>query len=73
MRLDGNDRLVGAVTTIPGRGVTVINAEGVERAVPLKDIPLGHRAGKGLRVMKRTTLVGVRGVAEGEGGSNGRA
>ncbi|MBI3250077.1 MAG: DNA topoisomerase IV subunit A [Deltaproteobacteria bacterium] len=73
MRLDGDDRLVGAVTTIPGRGVTVTNADGVERAVPLKDIPLGHRAGKGQRVLKRMTLVSARGVAEGEGGSNGRA
>jgi DNA gyrase/topoisomerase IV subunit A len=73
MRLDDDDRLVGAVTTIPGRGITVINADGAERAVPLKEIPLGQRAGKGQRVIKRTTLVSVRGVAEEEGAANGRA
>ncbi len=73
MRVDTADRLIGAVTTAPGHGVTVIDTEGKEREVPLKDIPLGHRAGKGERVIKRTTLVGVRGVAEGEGAHNGRA
>jgi DNA gyrase subunit A len=64
MRLDDDDRLVGAVTTIPGRGVTIINTEGDEKKISLKDIPLGQRAGKGQRVIKRMTLTGVRGVAE---------
>lgn len=64
MRLDDDDRVVGAVTTIPGRGVTVINSEGDEKKIALKDIPLGQRAGKGQRVIKRMTLTGVRGVAE---------
>lgn len=73
MRLDEDDRLVGAVTTVPGRGITVINTDGVERAVPLKEIPLGQRAGKGQRVIKRMTLMSVRGVAEEEGAANGRA
>ncbi|MGE0682928.1 MAG: DNA topoisomerase (ATP-hydrolyzing) subunit A [Candidatus Binatia bacterium] len=73
MRFDDDDRLVGAVTTIPGRGITVINADGAERAVPLKEIPLGQRAGKGQRVIRRMTLVSVRGVAEEEGAANGRA
>jgi DNA gyrase subunit A len=72
MRLDDDDRLVGAVTTAPGRGVTVTNTDGNERAVPLKDIPLGQRAGKGQRVIKRMTLASVRGVAEEEGAANGR-
>ena len=73
MRQDANDQLIGAVTTIPGHGVTVINTEGNERAVPLKEIPLGQRAGKGQRVIKRMTLVSVRGVAEAKGAANGRA
>jgi hypothetical protein len=66
MRLDKDDRLIGAVTTAPGAGVTVTNTDGNERVVPLKDIPLGQRAGKGQRVFKRMTLTGVRGVAEEE-------
>ena len=73
IRLDDDDRLVGAVTTIPGHGITVINTDGNERAVALKEIPLGQRAGKGQRVIKRMTLVSVRGVAEEEGAANGRA
>ena len=60
MRLDKDDRLVGAVTSEPGAGVTVINKDGRERKIPLRDIPLGKRAGKGRRVVKRSTLVGVQ-------------
>jgi hypothetical protein len=44
--------------------VTVINTEGDEKKIALKDIPLGQRAGKGQRVIKRMTLTSVRGVAE---------
>ena len=60
MRLDTDDRLVGAVTSEPGTGVTVINKDGKERKIPLRDIPLGKRAGKGRRVVKRSVLVGVQ-------------
>ncbi len=60
MRLDTDDRLVGAVTSEPGAGVTVINKDGKERKIPLRDIPLGKRTGKGRRVVKRSTLVGVQ-------------
>jgi DNA gyrase subunit A len=63
MRLEEDDRMVGAVTTIPGRGITVTNTDGNEKDVPLRDIPLAQRAGKGQRVIKRMTLTGVRGVA----------
>jgi DNA gyrase subunit A len=72
MRLDDNDRLIGAVTSSPGRGVVVTNADGNERQIPLKEIPLGHRAGKGQRVVKRMTLVSVRGVVVEEENTNGR-
>ncbi len=60
MRLDKGDRLVGVVTSEPGVGVTVINKDGKERKIPLRDLPLGKRAGKGRRVVKRSTLVGVQ-------------
>src|SRR5262249_46448931 len=73
MRLDDKDRLIGAVTSGPGLGVVVTNSEGNEREIRLKEIPLGHRAGKGQRVIKRMTLASVRGVVVEEGVSNGRA
>ena len=59
MRLDKDDSLVGAVTPDPGAGVVVLNREGKERKIPLRDIPLGNRAGKGQRVVKRSVLVDV--------------
>jgi hypothetical protein len=61
------------IISLPGQGITVTNSEGNERTVRLKEIPLGQRAGKGQRVMKRMTLTSVRGVAEEEGAKNGRA
>ncbi|MBI3797732.1 MAG: hypothetical protein HY268_12295, partial [Deltaproteobacteria bacterium] len=73
MRLGDDDRLIGAVTSSPGRGVVVTNSDGHEREVRLKEIPLGHRAGKGQRVIKRMTLINVRGVVDEEGVTNGRA
>jgi DNA gyrase subunit A len=73
MRLDEDDRLISAVTSSPGRGVVVTNSDGNEREIRLKEIPLGHRAGKGQRVIKRMTLANVRGVVEEEGATNGRA
>ncbi|MGE0826469.1 MAG: DNA topoisomerase (ATP-hydrolyzing) subunit A [Candidatus Binatia bacterium] len=73
MRLDPRDRLVGAVTPVPGRGVIVTNTEGNDREVRLKEIPLAQRASKGQRVIKRMTLTGVRSIVTEEGAGNGRA
>ena len=67
MRLEKDDRCVGAVTTPPGAGVTVCGPDDRRRRLRLKDIPLGQRAGKGQRVVKRMALVAVRGEAEEEG------
>ncbi len=60
MRLEKDDHLVGAVTSEPRAGVTVINKDGKERKIPPREIPLGKRAEKGRRVVKRSVLVGVR-------------
>ncbi len=60
MRLAKDDRLVGTLTSEPGAGVTVTNKDGKDRKIPLRDIPLGKRAGKGRRVVKRSVLVSVR-------------
>ncbi|MBM4258132.1 MAG: DNA topoisomerase IV subunit A [Deltaproteobacteria bacterium] len=73
MRLDKDDHLVGAVTPPPGKGIVVINSDDNERDVSLKEIPLGQRAGKGERVIKRMTLVGVRGPAVEEEKGNGKS
>ena len=67
MRLEKDDRCVGAVTTPPGAGVTVCGPDDRRRQLRLKDIPLGQRAGKGQRVVKRMALVAVRGEAEEDG------
>ena len=67
MRLDTDDRLIGATTIAPGAGVTVVNKDGKDRKIPLRDIPLGRRAGKGQRVVKRSVLAGMHsGVVERE-------
>jgi DNA gyrase subunit A len=71
MRLDPDDRLIGAVTTAPGAGVTVLSPDGNERQLRLKELPLGQRAGKGQRVVKRMTLAAIRGVVEEEGKRDG--
>ena len=67
LRLEKDDRFIGAVTTPPGAGVTVCGPNDRQRRLRLKDIPLGQRAGKGQRVVKRMALVAVRGEAEEEG------
>ena len=71
MRLEQDDRLVGAVTSEPGAGVTVINTDGKERKIPLREIPLGKRAGKGRRVVKRSRLVRVQQNGTRRGASGG--
>ncbi len=71
IRLEKDDRLVGTVTGEPGAGVTVINTDGKERKIPLRDIPLGKRAGKGRRVVKRSVLVGMQ-QNDARRGANGR-
>jgi DNA gyrase subunit A len=73
MRLDKDDHLIGAVTPPPGKGIVVTNSDDNEREVSLKEIPLGQRAGKGERVIKRMTLVSVRGPAVEEDKGNGKS
>ena len=73
MRLDTQDHLLGAVTPPPGKGVVVTNSDNNERDVSLKEIPLGQRAGKGERVIKRMTLVSVRSPAVEEVKGNGKS
>ncbi len=64
MRLEKDDRFIGATTTPAGARVTVLGSDGRQRRV--KGIPLGQRAGKGQRLVKRMALTAVRGVDEEE-------
>jgi DNA gyrase subunit A len=57
---DGDDRIVGAVSPAKGASVIVITAEGTERKLSLDDVPEGKRAGKGLKVVKRGQIAGLR-------------
>jgi DNA gyrase subunit A len=60
MRLDKDDRLVGAVSPPKGEGVVAVTPEGGERSIPVDDVPAGRRAGKGQRVVKRGGVAALR-------------
>jgi DNA gyrase subunit A len=60
MRLDGDDRLIGAVAPASGQGVVAVTPEGGERSIPAGDVPAGRRAGKGQKVVKRGGVAGLR-------------
>ncbi len=60
MRLDERDRVIGAVVP-PDKARLVVTLEGGgERTLSRDDFPLGHRAGKGQKVVKRGTPVALR-------------
>ena len=59
MRLDSDDRLVGALTAKPGVSVSVITTDGRERKIPPRDLTRGRRGGRGTRVVKRARLAGI--------------
>ena len=61
MRPGGDDdRIVGALAPAKGGDVIVTTAEGAERKLSIDDIPEGKRAGKGLKVVKRGRIAGIR-------------
>ena len=68
MRLDSDDRLVGALTAKPGVSVCVITTDGRERKIPPRDLPRGRRAGRGTRVVKRARLAGITPAPRGAAG-----
>jgi DNA gyrase subunit A len=61
MRPGGDDdRIVGALAPAKGASVIVTTAEGAERKLSIDDVPEGKRAGKGLKVVKRGQIAGIR-------------
>ena len=68
MRLDADDRLVGALTAKPGVSVCVTTTDGRERKIPPRDLPRGRRAGRGTRVVKRARLAGITPAPRGAAG-----
>ena len=68
MRLDSDDRLVGALTAKPGVSVSVTTTDGHERKIPPRDLPQGRRAGRGTRVVKRAGLAGITPAPRGAAG-----
>ncbi len=62
MKPDPDSRIVGALA-LPEKGEFVaITPEGGERPFAVSDVPAGHRAGKGQKVVKRGGVAAVRGV-----------
>ena len=68
MRLDADDRLVGALTAKPGVSVCVTTTDGRERKIPPRDLPRGRRGGRGTRVVKRARLAGITPAPRGAAG-----
>ncbi len=61
MRPGGDDdRIVGALAPARDASVIVTTGEGAERKLSLDDVPEGKRAGKGLKVVKRGRIAGLR-------------
>jgi DNA gyrase subunit A len=59
MKPNPDDALVGAVA-LPKKGeVVVLMEDGAEKEIAATEVPLGKRAGKGQRVVKRGTLTGL--------------
>jgi len=55
-----DDRIVGAVAPAKGNAVIVVTTEGTDRKIPVEDVPVGKRAGKGLKVVKRGQIAAIR-------------
>ena len=61
MRPGGDDdRIVGALAPRKDADLIVVTAEGTERKLSVDDVPQGKRAGKGLKVVKRGQIAGLR-------------
>jgi DNA gyrase/topoisomerase IV subunit A len=58
MRLDDDERLIGAACHPANRPPTVIGDDGTERRITLPE--LAHRAQKGRKALKRITVVDLR-------------
>jgi DNA gyrase subunit A len=71
MRLDADDRVVGALAPPPGGGMIAVSPEGREHRLRLGDVPAGRRGGKGHKVVKRGGIAALR--SEPRNGNGARA
>jgi DNA gyrase subunit A len=60
MKTDADDRVVGALALAKKGKFVVVMEEGAERPLGLDDVPAGHRAGKGQRVVKRGAVAALK-------------
>ncbi len=60
MRLDDDDRVVGAVSVADKGHFLAITPDGTERKLGALEVPPGHRGGKGQKVVKRGGVAAVR-------------
>jgi DNA gyrase subunit A len=62
MKPDAEDRVVGALALAKKGKLLAVMEDGAERALAADEVPAGHRAGKGQRVVKRGTVVALAAV-----------
>jgi len=60
MRLDDDDRLVGAIASAPKAKLVASLEGGADREIPAAEFPASHRGAKGHKVVKRGTPTGLR-------------
>jgi DNA gyrase subunit A len=58
------DRIVGALALEKNAAFLAVTPEGTERRIGLAEVPAGHRAGKGQRVVKRGGVAALKRIAE---------
>jgi DNA gyrase/topoisomerase IV subunit A len=61
---EDGDRVVGALALTKEATFVAVTPEGVERRVPLGDVPEGRRAGKGQKVVKRGGVAALKRIDE---------
>ena len=60
MKPDEDSRVVGAIA-VPGKAKFIaVTPEGSERDFAVNEVPAGHRAGKGQKVVKRGGVAAIR-------------
>ncbi len=60
MKTDAEDRVVGALALAKKGKLVAVMEEGADRSLTVDDVPAGHRAGKGQRVVKRGAVAALK-------------
>jgi DNA gyrase/topoisomerase IV subunit A len=64
MKPDADGRIVGALALPDKSTFVAVTADGAERTIATGEVPAGHRAGKGQKVVKRGGVSAIRRVEE---------